>query len=497
MFLGQINIPSLSQLSPKILDRRVILGILFGLLGVAHFLSLWRSAQPLENSFVLLIFYGFAFYFYYHHSEKLKFSHSLIPQLLGGLVACLLAIKIVSLYQNEVKVAWALLAPSMILSLALLADGWRGVKTYWRVLFGVTWISSFAPGAEELLAKYTFLNAFSAQFSSFILWYFGFSSKVESTLIYVNGGVVDVYAGCTALPFLILFLNFLIILWLFYPSLIHGLSFYLIASLAISFPLSVARIAIMALVVNDKPTFTYWHGTSGSNLFMIIALSCFWGVIFWKDSNNSSNIKTSPITHHLPHHQSSFSCPLAIFAGLLILILGYALFSPEGGAQKISTYQFPPSLSLSSWNLVSSEPLTLREVNISTKAVEMQKKQDNPLDSAQLLGIRDEQKGSDIVMAGRRYFFSNDRGKLTVTLRYIINTLGGVPSYYGDSLTDRTVSNAFQHSQNEKSLNKETLKFSNADTTFLVNCLTPWGAAVTLQDDFVNEIPSRSKLRGI
>jgi len=319
MFLGQIELSRLTKSSKTVLDRRAVLGTLFCLLAIVHSVSLWRSSQPIESALVVLIFYGFAFYFYCQNPKRLKFSNHGLPQLLGGLMACLMALKIVLISQNEVKVAWALMAPLMVLSLVLLADGFRGVKSYWRVLFGITWISAISPGTEELLSKYTFLNTFSAQFSSFILWYFGFSSRVESSLIYVNGGVVDVYAGCTALPFLILFLNFLIVLWLFCPSLIQGLSFYLLASLAISFPLSVIRIAVMALVVNDKPTFAYWHGTSGSNLFMIIALSCFWGVIFWKDSGNVMDIQEAQAPKDWPDSKPQLSGMFTIFSAIQYL----------------------------------------------------------------------------------------------------------------------------------------------------------------------------------
>ena len=436
MFLRQIVPSNLNELSKKLADKRIILGIVFCLLAIVHFFSLWRSAQPFENSLILLMFYGAAIYFYYNDQQKLKFSNHLFPQLAGGITACLIAVKITSLYQNEVKVAWALIAPLMVLSLVLLADGFRGIKTYWRVLFGITWISSISPAAEELLSKSTFLNAFSAQFSSFFLWYLGFNSRVESSFIYVNGGVVDVYAGCTALPFLILFVNLLVVLWLFYPSLIQGIRFYLIASLAISFPLSIIRIGIMALVVNDKSAFAYWHGTSGSNLFMIIALACFWGVIFWKDSRNPTDIQDDQIKKDLPYKKPPFSWGFTIFSIGLILIFSYGLLSPDGGANKVAEYQFPASLNLSGWNLVNSESLTPEEVNISTAAMEARKEKDSPLSTEELLAIREAQKGNNIVMDGRRYFYNNENGDLTVTLRYVINTFGNVGGYYGDELPD-------------------------------------------------------------
>lgn len=487
MFLDQVAFLNFNELSKKLSDKRIILGTVFCLLAIVHFFSLWRSSQPFENSLIVLMFYGAAIYFYYNDQQKLKFSNHLVPQLLGGIVSCLIALKITTLYQNEVKVAWALIAPLMVLSLVLLADGFRGIKSYWRVLFGITWISSISPAAEELLSKSTFLNAFSAQFSSFFLWYLGFDSRVESTFIYVNGGIVDVYAGCTALPFLILFLNLLIVLRLFCPSLIPGLSFYLIASLVISFPLSVVRIAIMALVVNDKPAFAYWHGTTGSNVFMIIALGCFWGVIFWKDFTNTANIQDNQITTDLPERKFQFSWSFTLFSSGLILILCFALLSPNGAANKISAYQFPANLNLSGWNFLSSEPLTPAEVSISEEALQAKKDQDSPLSPEQLLAIREAQKGSNIVMDGRRYFYENENEKLTVTLRYVINTFGNVGTYYGDDSPDRAMSKIFQEAERKVSPTKETVKFTDKNKTFLISCITPLENAVLGQDNFVDQ----------
>ncbi len=483
MILDKISLPNLNKIS----DKRVMLGAVFCLLAIIHFLSLWRSAQPIESSIVLLIFYGSAFYFYYSNPKKLRFSNHLIPQVLGGVLSCLIAFKIFSLYQSEVKVAWALIAPLMMLSLVLLADGFSGIKHYWKLLFGITWISSISPGAEELTAKYDIINEVSAQTASFILWYFGFNSKVESTFIYVNGGAVDVYSGCTALPFLILFINLLMILWLFHPSLIQNFFFYLIASLVISFPLSVIRIAVMALVVNDKEAFAYWHGTSGSNFFMIIALACFWGVIFWKDSGNLTDDPSDQIIEDLREKKSQVSWGITIFSVSLILIFSYILFSPYGGANKITAYQFPANINLPGWDLVGSEALAPNQVNISEAAMDARKSQDSPLSSEDFLAIRAAQNGSDIVMDGRRYFYKNAEAELTATLRYVINTFGNLGLYYGDDQPDLEMSKIFRQSQRQVSPTKETLKFTDNNRTFLASCITPFGKAVTRHGDFAHQ----------
>jgi hypothetical protein len=288
----------LNQLKPSLLlDKRIELGLIFSLFALVHILSLLRGGESLESGYVLLIFYGSAGYFYYQKNNQLKFSNHFFSQLLGGSLMSYLAIRILPLQQSKIRIFWTITAPLMILGLILLADGFRGIRQFWRLLLGITFITLISKSIEKIIFSSSYLNEISAKASAYILWYLGFNPQAKSTFLYVNGGVVNINSSCTALPIFLVYFNLLLILWLFYPKffypkLIKKFFWYLLSVFLISFLLSVVRIAVMALVVNDKPLFDYWHGNQGSNIFMIVGLLCFGGLIFF-------NVPNTPRIHRI------------------------------------------------------------------------------------------------------------------------------------------------------------------------------------------------------
>lgn len=174
------------------------------------------------------------------------------------------------------------------------------------------------PLLASLAFRFAFLQKISAQLSSYFLWYLGFQSQSRENFIFVNDGAVNVNGSCTALPIFFIFLSLLVILSLYFPHLIHNLPLTTALALGIGFILSIIRIMIMAVVVNDKPVFDYWHGTTGSNIFTSAGLLLFGGYLLWQMPSSPMMAKSVPIIQNYKNSKTRFSPGLNMILWALV-----------------------------------------------------------------------------------------------------------------------------------------------------------------------------------
>jgi hypothetical protein len=198
------------------LDKRLLIFLIFCLFVIAQALSYLRS--NIDISLTLFIFYFVAIYYYYQKQATLKFSNNLLAQILGLILCGLVLVKLLTLTNVDVQAFWAVAPPVMLLGLVLLADGFHGIRQFWRSLFGVVFICGLFTRIQWFVEKFISLNAISAKISAYFLWIIGFDAVSEGSLVLVNGGIIDIYAGCTAFPLFFSSLELLIIIWLFFQN---------------------------------------------------------------------------------------------------------------------------------------------------------------------------------------------------------------------------------------------------------------------------------------
>ncbi|NJR65525.1 MAG: cyanoexosortase A [Leptolyngbyaceae cyanobacterium CRU_2_3] len=207
--------------------------------------------------------------------QQLQWQSDGIASTVGLLLIGMTLIKSVSLFW--VEASFLRLLPGLIaVSLGLLAAGWR-LQQFWReFLLVVPLILPRGLLLHSLEAAIGLpIRTLTAQFSSFMLHYFGFTVIRQGTVIELPDGAVDVLFGCTSIPALILLLQLAILFITFFPIISTHYLLVLAAAATIACVVSSLRVALLAVVVADASSFAYWHGAQGSQIFSTIAILLF------------------------------------------------------------------------------------------------------------------------------------------------------------------------------------------------------------------------------
>lgn len=474
-----------NNLNPTLLIKQPSpITIIFVLFAVIHLLSLFKADSPLENIYILSFFYGITAWFYLQNFPQIKPSAKLVPRLVGIFIIAYLSIKTLSIFHTEFRLFWFITPPLIFLAFSLIINGWTGIKDFWRALVGITALSWVMPLLASLAFRFAFLQKISAQLSSYFLWYLGFQSQSRENFIFVNDGAVNVNGSCTALPIFFIFLSLLVILSLYFPRLIQNLPLTTALALGIGFILSIIRIMIMAVVVNDQPVFDYWHGTTGSNIFTSAGLLLFGGYLLWQMPSSLAIAKSSPVIQDHEKPEIQFSPVLTIILWALVGLIATSLLIRQGAAQKFADFIFPETIPISGWTLVKTEALApLAEMRVAGEVAEPTHSEET-LAPEEILAIRQAQEGADIFISGHRYDYKNiDSGKtLTATFRYIVNVNPGsdlVAYYRRRNLNPEILKTLTDADKNFSNSGNTILSFIDQDSTYYSACLTPEGQTQT------------------
>jgi exosortase/archaeosortase family protein len=151
--------------------------------------------------------------------------------------------------------------------LCLLLWGWTGLLVGWRPLAALGLWTALPSGFVAFDWELAWLCEVTARAAGTLLWYLGWEARVVGAAIYLPTGSVVVGAPCTCVPLIgnLLCLFVAAVLLLRVPwrrALLAAL-----ASVALAFVISIARVAVMVLVVEDDARFQYWHGSDGAAWF--------------------------------------------------------------------------------------------------------------------------------------------------------------------------------------------------------------------------------------
>ena len=234
---------------------------------IAIHLTLSFKTSGSDRQITSVLFWLTAAYLIWERQDKLEFQSGPVASLLGALLLSLLLLKSSGYCEESFLLGYPFIAG---IALALIAAGFRGLRTYWPELV----LLFFSGIPEVLLAKLTDPAPLTAHFATSILWYSGFAVTQNGIYLQLPGGSVEVYSGCSGvvamtqlLGMSVLFLMLLPLPWKWFQKLILP-----VAAVAIGFVVNALRVSLMAILVSQKQmeAFDYWHAGSGSLVFSVI-----------------------------------------------------------------------------------------------------------------------------------------------------------------------------------------------------------------------------------
>jgi len=236
---------------------------------IAIHLTLSFKTGGSDRQITNVLFWLTAAYLIWERQDKLEFQSGLVASLLGALLLSLLLLKSSGYSEESFLIGYPFIAG---IALALIAAGFRGLRTYWRELV----LLFFSGIPEVLLTKLADPAPLTAHFASSILWYSGFAVTQSGIYLDLPGGSVKVYSGCSGvvamtqlLGMSVLFLMLLPLPWKWFQKLILP-----VAAVAIGFIVNALRVSLMTILVSQKQmeAFEYWHSGSGSLIFSVIGI---------------------------------------------------------------------------------------------------------------------------------------------------------------------------------------------------------------------------------
>ncbi|MFH7243179.1 MAG: archaeosortase/exosortase family protein [Spirulina sp.] len=248
-------------------QRIAFLGL--GLVGlhIALIVSVTGNADQVVLS---LLFWG-AIADQVRQGGPLRWARSPLARILGLALLGLLGLKSLPIPATESAFVrlfplLALVGWSLLVRQGKNGHGWK----VWALVVAL----SVPPRALPLVLETVLdrpIRGATAAAAAFGLHFLGFDVAQQGTFIQLPSGTVEVEFACTGAALLGLLLQVSVLLavvtaW----AKIRGL---ILGSVAIAALLSTVRVAIMAAVVGNEALFQFWHGSSGGQLFTLIALA--------------------------------------------------------------------------------------------------------------------------------------------------------------------------------------------------------------------------------
>jgi cyanoexosortase A len=247
-----------------------LFAIAVNLIGI-HVLLTWRldAVNQVGNGLLLWIV---ALYLVWHKRQCLRLESGFIASLFGSTLLATILLK--SAFVNNVS-GFFFFWPLMVsLALALIASGFRGLMQYGPV-FGLL----FCLGGPQALLRATPIDmtVSTAQFAAYLLWYLGFDSSRQGTMLAIGDQRVLVYPGCSGLESMTQMLGLAVVFIVLFPMPWLNKILVTLVATTIGFVVNGCRVVVMTTLLSttDKAVFDYWHEGNGSLIFSIISAFLF------------------------------------------------------------------------------------------------------------------------------------------------------------------------------------------------------------------------------
>lgn len=462
-----------------ILNQTFIILLIISLIATNNLLLYQRvekfpTQESYINWFVQLALYAGIIWQIYQKRNELMIVNRFPVNFLGSFLIIFPYIN-ANFIVAEISISWYILPLIIFIGFALLTSGFRGIKQFQRELTILTIFPLILILLRLLmrLLRSTPITVISAKFTSLILWYIGFDSVTQGTLVSVNNGVIDVYWPCTALPLLSLLLKFSILLIFFFPSLFKNPYLPFLLSIVISFVFSIIRLVIMALVVTDKAAFHYWHGVQGGDLFSFLALFSFGAVVLFISPNP---IPLSLSVQVLPKKSRPVSWLMIFTVISLVIILCHFLLNPSAGLTRFGNYRFPPQLPLANWQFIESKSIP-RPYQQFLKKEDIPVQPDNGEEALNHVWEKD-------ILSGQIYHYQRAGQSLIVSFYYIPYSSGDVESYHDQFRAWFNLPNSIKLTEKQNS-NGHHLQLSDPPQYELTACINSHGKSTATIPQFI------------
>ncbi len=258
---------SFSLLRIPLSSRIALLGL--GLVGwhIALIVGVTGNADQVVLS---LLFWG-AILDQGRQAGPLRWARSPLARILGLALLALLCLK--SLPITATESAFVRLFPllafagwSLLVRQGQSGHGWK----LWALVVALSVPPRTLPLVLETVLDRP-LRIATAVAAAFGLHFLGFDVAQQGSFIQLPSGTVEVEFACTGAALLGLLLQVSVLLAV--VTAWAKLGGMILWSVAIAALLSTVRVAIMAAVVGNEALFQFWHGSSGGQVFTLIALA--------------------------------------------------------------------------------------------------------------------------------------------------------------------------------------------------------------------------------
>ncbi|MFQ4146227.1 cyanoexosortase A system-associated protein [Chlorogloeopsis sp. ULAP02] len=343
------------------------------------------------------------------------------------------------------------------LGLGLLSFGFSGLKQRWR-LFLLLCLMLFPFGhINNFFASWLHFSDLTATISAFSLHYLGLQATAQGAFVILPTGQVEVLYYCTGGLLIVWLLRLsLLIMVVVFPLSWQQRWGLVISAIGTGFLVGCFRVALLAVVVNNRSIFDYWHSYTGGSIFIAIATITYAALCNWiLPLENLS----PPTKEYNPTATATVTSKRGFFlAATWVGIILTAIYLITN-KRLVTTSLLPDKLALNSWQQVTVKPL-----------IEQQKDNQDTIKSI-------------VMLSGKDYSYLKNTQQLKLQMRYVVNTRGE-PNPFLEMLSENLIKNSHQQFKYIKGVGFYTL-YHDSKQAYLTACINPRGGSTVTSVQFM------------
>ncbi|WP_413171770.1 cyanoexosortase A system-associated protein [Anabaena azotica] len=443
----------LSQFQSLLLVHKFYLLVIFTTLAVLHLNIIKNHQIEGEKITFYAVYWGGILYLLWQYRQA-KNNPSWLSSFLGVGLLFIVILRPINLWHLDMMLFR--IGPIVAgLGVGLLSFGFTGLRHYWRLFLLLLLMLFPFEFINEIFNSRLHFSEVTAAISAFLLHYLGFGATHSGTFVKLPTGSVDVLYYCTGGLLIVWLLQLtLLIIVVVFPLSWQQKWGLVISAFATGFLVGCIRVALLALLVNNRSLFDYWHSHSGGTIFMAIATITYAALCNWilpveflsPSANPKPTIEIIDPKRRL----------LLIATWLGIILTAFYLIASK---KPISAGIFPDTIAMNSWQQVKVKSLSkYKYKNPTTDKLE-------------------------IVESGKDYSYFKNGHKLAVQMRYVVNTRGqSNPFVY--HLSQNLLKDSQNNIKQLKEVGYYTL-YNDSKQAYLTACINPRGGSTVTSSQFM------------
>ncbi|MEA5575962.1 cyanoexosortase A system-associated protein [Anabaena sp. UHCC 0451] len=433
-------------------QRFYLLGV-FSTLAVLH-LDIIRNHRTEGEQITFYALYWGGLLYLIWQIKRQEYTPSFLSSCLGSFLLFIVIFRPINLWHLDLMLFR--FGPIIAgLGLGLLFFGFAEIRHYWRLFLLLCLMLSPFGFINGVFNTRLHFPELTATISAFLLHYLGFGATHSGNLVKLPTGQVEVIYYCTGGLLIVWLLQLtLLILVVVSPLTWKQRWGLVISAVSTGFLIGCIRVALLAVVVNNKSLFDYWHGQTGGTIFMAIATISYAALCNWILPVDFLSPTTNPI------QTTTFIEPKRRFllAGTWSGIIVTAIYL-IASKQPIGTAIFPEAIAVNNWQL------------INVKSLNQYKYKNTVTDKF------------EVVQSGQDYSYLKNGQKLAVQMRYVINTRGE-PNPFVYQLSKELMKESQNNIKQLTGIGYYAL-YSDGKQAYLTACINPRGGSTVISSQFM------------